>query len=260
VPGRERQLEKERLSAEGTRRGCLFCRKGDGGFTSEEHLVAECMGNSSAVLPVGVVCDRCNNGKLSKLDQALCEFWPIKIGRTWHAIPSKSGNVPTTRFARGTLRNTGEASLAFDLSAPNDRKTIREHRLPDGRKGMDLELSGGRRLTAAYASMLSRALLKTALEVIWLEEGEGALDESFDYVRDAVLGKPRDGYFIAGRSGKVWNNGLETHVRWDTDPCGRRIVTIVADYFGAPYMTDSFLPEPAEPLSEEEFIVVRFRA
>ena len=37
---------------------CLFCRRGDGGWTSREHVIPESMGNTELILPPGVVCDR----------------------------------------------------------------------------------------------------------------------------------------------------------------------------------------------------------
>lgn len=47
---------------------CLYCLREDRAFTSVEHVIPEGMGNKEIVLPVGVVCDKCNNGELSKLD------------------------------------------------------------------------------------------------------------------------------------------------------------------------------------------------
>src|SRR5207249_1700021 len=83
---------------EGEARGCLVCRRSDGGFTTVEHSLPESLGNRDVTLPNGVVCDRCNNGVLSDLDQSLAEFWPLKIRRTFLGVPSKAGKIPVTRF------------------------------------------------------------------------------------------------------------------------------------------------------------------
>src|SRR3954451_4065983 len=88
----------------GRRRGCLVCRRGDGGFTSFEHIFPEALGNTELLLPVGVVCDRCNNGPLAEADEALSRFLPIDLMRTWHGIPSKSGRLPDFNFDNGALR------------------------------------------------------------------------------------------------------------------------------------------------------------
>lgn len=60
---------------------CLFCRRHDGGFDSEEHVFAYALGNRDYVLPPGVVCDRCNNGPLQTADKALSSFPPIEMLR-----------------------------------------------------------------------------------------------------------------------------------------------------------------------------------
>src|SRR5580704_10566091 len=86
-------------------RGCLFCRRSDGGFTSTEHAFPESLGNSELVLPPGVVCDRCNNGILSQLDQEICNFAPIAMRRTVLGIESKSGKLPLLRCVQGTVEH-----------------------------------------------------------------------------------------------------------------------------------------------------------
>ena len=50
--------------------GCLFCRQRDGGFSSEEHIFPESLIGDADRLPKGLVCDRCNHGPLSQLDEA----------------------------------------------------------------------------------------------------------------------------------------------------------------------------------------------
>jgi hypothetical protein len=53
----ERQAASRARIADGERRGCLFCRLSDGGFTTVEHALAESVGNTEIVLENGVVCD-----------------------------------------------------------------------------------------------------------------------------------------------------------------------------------------------------------
>jgi hypothetical protein len=99
-----RKEAAERGAEEGRRRGCLFCRQSDGGFTSVEHILPESLGNETLTLPVGVVCDRCNNGVLAEPDQALGSFLPIEMMKTWHGIPSKAGKLPEFKFDNGSMR------------------------------------------------------------------------------------------------------------------------------------------------------------
>jgi hypothetical protein len=117
-----RRAATERSAAEGRRRGCLFCRRGDGGFTSQEHIFPESLGNTEKLLPVGVVCDRCNHEVLSPLDEALCDFGPVSMMRTIYGIPSKRGQMPSFRLT--TARWSAE-SPATSFSASTVRSGIR---------------------------------------------------------------------------------------------------------------------------------------
>ena len=74
-------------------RGCLFCLRADGGFTSVEHSIPESLGNVTLILPQGVVCDRCNNEELAELDQHLADLMPLKKRRTELGIKNKRGEV-----------------------------------------------------------------------------------------------------------------------------------------------------------------------
>lgn len=67
--------------------------------------------------------------------------------------------------------------------------------LDDGRVSVEGVLSGGRPLTPPHASQLSRALLKIALELYWLDDPVTAFSPDLDHLRSAVLGSPRDGFF-----------------------------------------------------------------
>jgi hypothetical protein len=70
--------------------------RSDGGITSEEHPVPESIGNHELVLPRGVVCDRCYNGPLAALDEALVDSFMIKCRRAEWGIPSKQEVVPAS--------------------------------------------------------------------------------------------------------------------------------------------------------------------
>lgn len=133
-----------------------------------------------------MVCDRCNNGTLSSLDQAICEFFPVKMRRTMLGIRSKAGVVPTTRVSTGTVENVGLASLRFNSNT--EAPMLREMERQGGTVRLQMNLSGGRRRTPRYGSELSRILLKSALECARLDHGELMLEPRFDHVRSAVLG------------------------------------------------------------------------
>jgi hypothetical protein len=131
---RKRAEEAEAFQArvaDGERRGCLYCRRSDGGFRRPEHPLGESLGNTEIVLLNGVVCDRCNGGVLSDLDKALGEFMPVKARRTSLGVRTKAGTIPETRFATGSLRWVEEAGAAF-LHLHDERKLQALARRADG--------------------------------------------------------------------------------------------------------------------------------
>ncbi len=77
---------------------CIYCLTTTGKFTSEEHILPESLGNDEIILPVGFVCDRCNNGILSTLDESLIEFPPIALLRVQYVTNTKKGKLPQADF------------------------------------------------------------------------------------------------------------------------------------------------------------------
>jgi hypothetical protein len=127
---------------------CLYCRQTDRRFTSVEHVIPESLGNSDSpynraiVLPRGVVCDHCNNGALSQLDQTLVKFDPVSFMKTYHNVPSKSSAVPAAVFKNARLSRPEPHRLLFESES---RKTL----LPDGKGNFKLRFKGSQRMTPA---------------------------------------------------------------------------------------------------------------
>jgi hypothetical protein len=199
-----------------------------------------------------VVCDRCNNETLSQLDQVICEFTPISVRRTMLGIPSKAGKVPGLRFSEGTIDfRAGVAGVDPTLifSSHGSKELLKETgRAPDGRVSLQLEASGGRRFTPRYGSELSRALLKSALECAWLDHGEMTLETRFDHIRDAVLGTPRDGFFVVAN--KADPDCREVSLTYDFLRCDDDTwrMLVWCNYYGIGIATDSRLPKPLQEL------------
>lgn len=176
---------------------CLFCLGNGGEFSSREHIFPETVGNTDlATLPPGTICDRCNNGPLSRLDQALCDYLPIAMRRATLGIPSKKGTAPTVRFAEGRIEPLPAEAVAsgdshgLRLVDQNPRRPI-AHRFEqsDNHVAFTITGQGGRRLTAKYLSELSRAVLKIAFECAYLDHRDELFASRFDYVRGVVLGQ-----------------------------------------------------------------------
>ena len=242
--------------------GCLFCRGSDGGFSTREHIFPESIGNTEMILPAGVVCDQCNNGSLSELDQAICDFLPVTIRRTMLGIRSKAGKIPVARFSEGTIERVptlGDAEPTLAFRSAGTRGLLRESEsLPDGRVALTWRSTGGRRMTSRYASKLSRAVLKSALECAWLDHGPMMLEPRFDHIREAVLGRPRDGFFAILANADP--NGGQVSLTYDLASDGDRSrMWVVANYFGVYVATDSRLARPEGDLPEGQVNLITFR-
>jgi HNH endonuclease len=102
---------------------CLYCRREDRKFTSVEHLVPEGLGNKEIVLPVGVVCDKCNNEVLSQLDKALIEFGPLALLRVKYAVPTKAGKMPEAQLGDALWQRTSPGHVHIKADS---KKSIKE--------------------------------------------------------------------------------------------------------------------------------------
>jgi len=235
----------EKLLADALTRGCLFCLESSGGFTAPEHILPETMGNKDKVLPPGVVCDRCNHGPLSVIDEALSEFHPVKLWRTLHGVRTKSGKFPTVALTNGSITYLPSPSpgtdpiLSIRSNSPK-RPILERSELQDGRVSVEGVFSGGRPLTPRHASQLSRALLKIALELFWLDDPVAAFSPDLNHLRLAVLGAPRDGFFavIEGTSDLTALHSRVTYQPHRTAD-DRIDVVVIFQYKGVVAFTDT---------------------
>jgi hypothetical protein len=220
---------------------CLFCKQSERAFTGREHPFPESLGNKEIVLPSGIVCDVCNNGPLSLVDKAICEFMPIRVRRTMLGVTTKAGQVPKSRLFSGLIENTGPGSVSFVQTG--SKAMLRETFRDGDTVGLQSEFTGGRRLTPRYVAEISRGLLKCALELAWLDHGDRMYDPDFDHVRDAVLGLPFAGFVVMGNKGEPDHTDVTmTYGLRETD--GPQQIWVVAEYFGVTLSTDSRWTEP----------------
>ncbi|TQI66816.1 HNH endonuclease [Clostridium sp. KNHs216] len=73
---------------------CLFCKQDSSNSKSVEHIIPESLGNTTSILPKGVICDKCNNYFARKVEQPFMESIDILTLRFREAIPDKRGLVP----------------------------------------------------------------------------------------------------------------------------------------------------------------------
>jgi len=247
---KRRGAEAEQGAAEGMRRGCLFCRQSDGGFTSVEHVFPESLGNKEVILPVGVVCDRCNHQVLSPLDAALCDFGPIAMMRTIYGVESKSGKRPSFKFDNGSLHSDRPGNVQLSLDSEKWHKTG----LPAPPGHTSFSFTGMRHdATPRRLSKLHRALTKIALECAWLDlDEESVLSGEFDRERRIVLGGGHHGYLILAKQSIPEERQVTfTPVFARRDEDGEPYLGIAANILGVLMATDTLKERPAEDVPED---------
>jgi hypothetical protein len=252
-----RRLARERGAEEGRRRGCLICRRSDGGFTTEEHIIAESLGNTDKILPPGVVCDRCNHEVCAPLDEALCTFGPVQMLRTMHQQPTKSGKLPTAKFDNGRLGSTAPGALSLELASG---KWWRDLPSPPGTKSFSFTAQRSNEITPERLSRVHRALVKSALEFIWLDCGERALSDRFDRERSIVLEGGHRGYLSTLRHVSFLEGDVQHGMEYAELPRpgdGHPPLFLVAWFWRVPLATDTLYPEPTQQ-PPDNFLVWTF--
>ena len=74
---------------------CIFCKQDTAGSRSREHIIPESLGNTTQILPPGVVCDSCNNYLSREVESRFLNSEQVRLLRFEQAIPSKRKRVPT---------------------------------------------------------------------------------------------------------------------------------------------------------------------
>jgi len=191
-------------------------------------VIPESLGNTTLVLPPGVVCDGCNNYFSREVERPFLESEPIASVRFQQALPSKRGRVPPA-----------EGILTPDLP-------VSVERLPSGPfasvitaddPGLLLKLARVERpmicfepRQAVSTTVVSRFLGKVGLEAMaarLLGHPEGLsylVDEvQLDRIRQHARQGGRHAWPYSGRriypEGQAWRDGERGHrqVKWELD-------------------------------------------
>jgi hypothetical protein len=143
---------------------CLFCRADSTGSHSREHIIPESLGNSTLVLPAGVVCDRCNNYFSREVEKPFLESAAIVFLRFRQRIPSKRGLIPPMF---GVLKPGFPALARMHLRGP----LVGDVLVPPEAIDHIVAANGGELIFPAEAPLpagpvVSRFLAKAALETM----------------------------------------------------------------------------------------------
>lgn len=225
---------------------CMFCRT-QNPSGSEEHILSRALGNHFWVLLPGVVCSKCNNEVLSRLDTALGKHPFIALQRVMARISGRNGQPPSVGASNVNMRRDESGAL----------RVITHHKRHARQDGdlLQVELNwlnfGPKHHRAA-----SLALLKFGTGLLWLGRGRAETDlAKYDHVRDAILGDRtvpiRQGF---GNS-KVPNYGLQGMAITADEARG---LHVSLDYFGVHLWaeTDGYAGEAGEVFLARNLISV----
>jgi hypothetical protein len=73
---------------------CIFCKANSDGCVSVEHIVPESLGNTEHLLPMGWVCDTCNNYFAREVEKPFLDSLYGRSSRFEMGVPNKRGRIP----------------------------------------------------------------------------------------------------------------------------------------------------------------------
>ena len=140
---------------------CLFCKRDSTDSRSVEHIIPESLGNKTAVLPAGVVCDICNNYFARKVEAPFLQSPAVLHLRFHQNLENKRGRVPSIT---GLIRPNIPASVTYFprpriTSVAVSTEAFRE--IAEMKNGEIILPTGG---PMPPNSVISRFLAKVALE------------------------------------------------------------------------------------------------
>jgi hypothetical protein len=162
---------------------CIYCLNKSAPFNSEEHIIPEALGNEELILPRGYVCDRCNNGILSRLDNFLLDFEPISFLRVIYSPYTKAGKLPKASYQNISIRKTHPRNVV--LTAKDKSGWVKNLKETDnGQTSFSINIKGKK----FDPKIIGRSLYKIALGMVTYDEGaEVAFDPKFDMARAFIL-------------------------------------------------------------------------
>ncbi len=162
---------------------CIFCKSTTGKFTTREHILPESLGGGDwAVLPEGLLCDKCQNFFGSSIEQQALADYPFSYFRVFSGIPTKKGKPPWFASWEGTIKASLHPGI-FVYEPPE----IFRNAVEEGRKSVIRLLAH-----PLKPQIVCRFLLKMGLEVVATDNTKAVFDKKFDKARTfALLGEKR---------------------------------------------------------------------
>jgi len=163
---------------------CIICKSIDNDFKSVEHIFPESLGNTGLILDRGFVCDVCNNGLLSELEEELMKFSPVAFFKVYYSPFTKNGKSPSANFQN--MKMTKTRSRRIDIIAKDKSAKIKKEKVDGDIYKVRTAFRGG-----PFNSInISRSLYKIAYETLTLERGKQfVLNKRYDNTREFIRNK-----------------------------------------------------------------------
>ena len=167
---------------------CIYCLSETNKFESEEHILPFDI-NHTWILPKGYVCDKCNNGVLSRLDTAFLQYPYIKGILGYFSSFKRSGKFRITNFQNATVQHSGPNMMKI-IEHPSKKRSMQVTQPNDDGiyhwKTQFVSAPVSKKRKAKF----KRSLLKIALGFVAFEKGhEEALSDNYDLIRESIQGR-----------------------------------------------------------------------
>lgn len=182
---------------------CIFCEVDTSNSKSVEHIIPESLGNQKHVLPVGFVCDKCNNYFAIKVERPLLESPYFIQLRQRQGIVNKKGRLPAARGILPSLRTSANIWLNDNriyFAGDNEANTKKiEDGIIDGKtRTLYVPLATAPKDKTILSRFLAKVSLETmAFRLAKLENWQG------DFFSDAQITALRR-YARRGDKPDVW--------------------------------------------------------
>lgn len=162
---------------------CIYCLKSSEPFTSIEHIIPEGLGNEDLILPKGFVCDTCNNGTLSRLDNYLQEFEPISFLKVIYTQYTKDGKFPVGNYQNISIKKTHPRNIV--LTEKDKSGGVRNLKETDnGQVSFSIDFRGRR----FEPKTLGRSLYKIGIGMVAFDRGPDVVyDTKYNEAREFIL-------------------------------------------------------------------------
>jgi hypothetical protein len=132
-----------------------------------------------------MVCDVCNNGVFSQLDNSFVDFGPVNFLRVLNIPFTKSGDYPRADFQNLSVKKTGPRRIEF-LAKNRGAEPYNQKDLGNGWTSWTQHFRG----SILDHVTLGRSLFKIGLGFVAMEQGhEHALSPRFDRARAFIKGE-----------------------------------------------------------------------